>query len=57
MHEQAITSMRMRGAERRNVPSNGVRYALRQNAKAGELAVAWPFCDFEVQEGTEEDIR
>ena len=41
-------------------PETGVRdrasYALRQNAKTGELALACPLCDVEARGGTQDDV-
>jgi hypothetical protein len=37
-------------------PKHGISYALRQNAKTGEVAIACPFCDVEAHGGTKQDI-
>ena len=37
-------------------PKHGVSYALRQNAKTGELALACPLCEVEARGGTRDDV-
>jgi hypothetical protein len=37
-------------------PKHGISYALRQNAKTGEVAIACPLCDVEAHGGTKKDV-
>jgi len=45
-----------RGQPQKKCPKHGVSYALRQNAKTGELALACPLCDVEARGGTRDDV-
>jgi hypothetical protein len=45
-----------RSEAEKNCPKHGVSYALRQNAKTGELALACPLCDVEARGGTQDDV-
>jgi hypothetical protein len=43
-------------ASKKKCPKHGVSYALRQNAKTGELAIACPLCDVEAHGGSDRDV-
>src|SRR4051794_4959376 len=45
-----------RGQRQKKCPKHGVSYALRRNAKTGELALACPLCDVEAHGGTRDDV-
>jgi len=45
-----------RSEAEKKCPKHGVSYALRQNAKTGELALACPLCDVEARGGTQDDV-
>ena len=38
-------------------PKHKTRLMLRQNAKTGELALSWPYCDVEKQGGGEKERK
>ena len=45
-----------RSEAEKKCPKHGVSYALRQNAKTAELALACPLCDVEAHGGTRDEV-